>query len=343
MISALVQEIRLKAPHFKEPIETIYIGGGTPSLLQTAEISSLLETVHTHFSVIPTPEITLEANPDDISREKAKEWFQTGINRLSIGIQSFESSILHWMNRAHSGEQALNCIEHVRKAGFNNFSIDLIYGTPQQSLEDWQKDLSLVFDLQIPHVSCYALTIEEKTALHHFVQSRKKENVNPDHQADCFQLLTKQMITNGYLHYEISNFCLPGMESKHNKSYWEGKPYLGIGPSAHSYKSNARSWNISNNARYMQSIKENKIPEETEVLSNQQQLNEYIMTGLRTSEGIEKKKISDQWGDDAYSALNSEIAAYIHSGKIIETNTSWKLSEEGKFLADGIAASLFTV
>lgn len=343
MIAALSHELELKAQTFSEPIETIYFGGGTPSVLQTSELSTLLDTIHSQFDVITSPEITLEANPDDIHLEKAVEWKTAGINRLSIGIQSFDNNILQWMNRAHTGEQALQCIEQVREAGFDNLSIDLIYGNPQQTLDAWEKDLSIVFTLRIPHISCYALTLEEKTALHHMVKSGTRENINPDHQADCFSLLLKQMHAHGYLHYEISNFCLPNQESKHNKSYWEGKPYIGIGPSAHSYHANTRCWNVSNNTLYMQSIEEGKIPQECEVLTLEQQWNEYIMTSLRTAEGINKKRIADQWGNNACIALNEEIKRFVQTGKIIETEQSWKLSEEGKFLADGIAAELFKI
>ncbi|MEY3433037.1 MAG: radical family heme chaperone HemW [Bacteroidota bacterium] len=343
MIAALTHELELKAPTFLEPIETIYFGGGTPSLLQTSELSTLLNTIYAQFDVIASPEITLEANPDDIHLEKAVEWKRAGINRLSIGIQSFDSHILQWMNRAHTAEQALKCIDCIREAGFDNFSIDLIYGSPQQSLKAWEKDLSLVFKLRIPHISCYALTLEEKTALHHMVKSGTRENVNPDHQADCFSLLLKQMHAHGYLHYEISNFCIPNHESKHNKSYWEGKPYLGIGPSAHSYQKNTRCWNVSNNIQYIKSIEEDTIPQECEMLTAEQQWNEYIMTSLRTAEGINKKRISDQWGDKACIALNEEIKRFVQTGKMIETEQSWKLSEEGKFLADGIAAEFFKI
>lgn len=341
MIAAIKKEMQIRSVETTDKIETIYIGGGTPSLLHTVDIESLLHTAKTFFDVQPGAEITLEANPDDIHVEKAHAWKDMGINRFSIGIQSFSDLHLQWMNRAHGARQSLECIETIRNAGFSNFSIDLIYGTPGQSQEGWIQDLRTAIDLEIPHLSCYAMTVEEGTALHHLISKEKKDKVSEDEQAERFEALVALTAGGGYTHYEISNFAHPGKESKHNSAYWEGQPYFGFGPSAHSFQHNKRSWNVANNAAYIRGIEAGQPEVGAEILSERDMLNEYIMTGLRSAKGISKETVLLRWGKTTFDILQAEIHKMIQQGKITEDETTWRLSQDGKFFADGIAASLF--
>ena len=341
MVEAISAEIILRADEMKEDIQTIYFGGGTPSILHPSQIAKLLDTINSNYRVAHAPEITLEANPDDITAEKAKAWKQMGINRFSIGVQSFANENLLWMNRAHDARQSIDCINIIREAGFENFSIDLIYGTPGQTQQGWIKDLEKAIELKIPHLSCYALTVEEGTALHHMIGSGKKEKISADEQAERFEALVQLSSTAGYIHYEISNLALPGKESKHNSAYWEGQPYLGFGPSAHSFSGTKRSWNIADNLKYIQSIEAEILPSEEETLREIDQLNEYIMTSLRSIKGMQKEIIKTRWGMDKLEIMTKEIEQFISSEKIIATENAWLLSGEGKFLADGIASSLF--
>ncbi|MEY5045001.1 MAG: radical family heme chaperone HemW [Bacteroidota bacterium] len=343
VLQAIEKEIELRSGEVTEEITTIYFGGGTPSLVDNTVIENVLSEIGRNFTINPKAEITLEANPDDISIEKAKSWKDIGINRFSLGIQSFEDDYLQWMNRAHSASQSFAAIEIIRETGFENFSIDLIYGTPGQTTEGWTKDLQTAIDLKIPHLSCYALTVEEKTALHNLIEKGEKENINPEEQAERFELLMKLTTAAGYHHYEISNFALRGYESKHNSAYWEGVPYLGIGPSAHSYDGIKRKWNIANNISYSKAILDHSPLFEEEILSKNDRFNEYCMTALRRSKGIEKQKIISLGGMEGLSIINKMILPYIESNKVIEDENSWKLTNEGKFFADGIAASLFII
>ena len=298
MIQAIAQELRLRKDEIKEPIQTIYFGGGTPSIVEPFQIELLLQAIDKYYLVDGSPEITMEANPDDITKEHAEVWKSMGINRFSIGIQSFSDIHLEWMNRAHNASQSLLCIDIIRSAGFENFSIDLIYGTPGQSTNDWERDLEKAISLKIPHLSCYALTVEEQTPLFHLIERGKKEKINSDLQAEQFNILVDMTLAAGYNHYEISNVALPGMKSKHNSAYWNGVPYLGVGPSAHSFQNNTRSWNISNNISYVQSIENQIRPFEAEILTQKDQLNEYIMTKLRLDEGMNENDIINTWGDE---------------------------------------------
>jgi len=343
VLKAIETEIALRSSEVEEEIKTIYFGGGTPSLIDVNAIESILNQIGKHFVIHQDAEITLEANPDDINKIKATSWKEIGINRFSLGIQSFEDDYLQWMNRAHNASQCFEAIDIIRETGFENFSIDLIYGTPGQTKEGWIKDLQTAIDLKIPHLSCYALTIEEKTALHHLIEKGEKEAVSPDEQAERFQLLMELSSSAGYHHYEISNLALTGFESKHNSAYWEGIPYLGIGPSAHSYDGKIRKWNIANNMIYTNGILNNSPQFEEELLSDNDQFNEYCMTAIRRSKGIEKQKIILLGGNNRLLAMNEMLKPYINSGKVIEDHDGWKLTNEGKFFADGIAASLFIV
>ena len=341
MVEAISTEIILRAHEMKEDIQTIYFGGGTPSILEPETINKMLQAIKAQYAVSNDPEITLEANPDDITAEKAQAWKQMGINRFSIGVQSFADENLLWMNRAHDARQSIDCINIIREAGFENFSIDLIYGTPGQTQQGWIKDLEKAIELKIPHLSCYALTVEEGTALHHMIGSGKKEKISADEQAERFDALVQLSSLAGYSHYEISNLALPGKESKHNSAYWEGKPYLGFGPSAHSFSGIKRSWNIADNLKYIQSIEAGILPSEEETLREIDQLNEYIMTALRSIKGMQKDIITARWGNDKMQIISTEIDQFIQSGKIIANDNAWVLSGEGRFFADGIASSLF--
>ena len=343
MIEAIDQEIRMRASSSFNHISTIYFGGGTPSIIDPEKINKLLNTIKSNFTVQTDAEITLEANPDDININNALAWKAMGINRFSIGIQSFSEENLQWMNRAHKAKQSIDCIDLIRTAGFNNFSIDLIYGTPGQDQAAWDSDLKFAIDLEVPHLSCYALTIEEGTALHHMVKTQQRTDINQDEQAERFNALVKMTKQAGYAQYEISNFALPGMESRHNSAYWQGKPYLGVGPAAHSFEGNTRSWNVSNNMKYIRSIQASILPSEHEELSAVDLLNEYIMTGLRSSSGIDRQKIINQWGSAYLNMIEIEITAWLESGKLLKTDNGWALSDAGKFFADGIAASLFVL
>ena len=350
LIAALVKEIIIsssfakqtgEAEEPKDIIETIYFGGGTPSILNTEDLKFILEALQNKFVIAPGAEITLEANPDDINTEKLKQWKQIGINRLSVGIQSFQENELSWMNRTHTAADSLRCIDEIIAAGFTNFSIDLIYGSPLLSGDDWQKNAAIVIEKKIPHISCYALTVEPKTALAKMIAQHKKETVDAEKQAAQFLLLMNWMKQAGYEHYEISNFALPGMRSKHNSSYWQGKNYYGFGPSAHSFDGKSRRWNIANNALYIQSLQKNIIPFEEEILTPTQQLNEYIMTSLRTMEGLDLKKIENNFGENFHSKLKDASIKWQNGNKLVSHNSNLILTTEGKLFADGIAADLF--
>jgi oxygen-independent coproporphyrinogen-3 oxidase len=341
VVTSILKEISLRSSEPIEEIQTIYFGGGTPSILEPEVINKMLQAIKVHYAVSNDPEITLEANPDDITVEKAKAWKQMGINRFSIGVQSFADENLQWMNRAHDASQSIACIHTIREAGFENFSIDLIYGTPGQTQQGWIKDLEKAIAMKVPHLSCYALTVEEGTALHHMIGSGKKEKISADEQAERFETLVQLSSAAGYIHYEISNLALPGKESRHNSAYWESRPYLGFGPSAHSFSGIKRSWNIADNLKYIQSIEAGVLPNEEETLREIDQLNEYIMTSLRSIKGMQKEIIRTRWGMDKLQVISKEIEKFVVAGKITSTEKTWSLSREGRFFADGIASSLF--
>ncbi|MFM8805954.1 MAG: radical SAM family heme chaperone HemW [Sphingomonadales bacterium] len=336
LVAALGQEILLRKDYLqRQPIDTIYIGGGTPSLLSPQALSFLLDTLQEHYGYDTTTEITLEANPDDISEENCHTWQQLGVNRLSIGVQSFKEEELRWMNRAHSAVQSIEGLQTARRF-FDNISIDLIYGLPHQSQADWLSNIEQSISLGIPHLSCYALTVEPKTALEKKIRTGQYNPVEPDRQSEQFMLLMNRLETAGYRHYEISNFALPHKESRHNSAYWQGAHYLGIGPSAHSYNGSSRQWNVSNNAQYIKALAQDQLPFEQEILTSVQQLNEYIMIALRTDKGIDLLKI----GNDRQRLLRM-ADRYIDSGHLMKNEDRIWLTKEGKLLADGIAAALF--
>lgn len=323
------------------PVQTIYFGGGTPSLLPPAAISSLLDTLRRHYNVQPDAEITLEANPDDLQPATLEGLKAAGINRLSIGIQSFFEEDLRWMNRAHNAQQAEDCITQARAAGFDNFSIDLIYGGPTLSNEHWRQNVARAVALDVPHLSCYALTVEPGTALDHFIQHHKVPPIDPDRAAQHFEMLMQWLEEAGYEHYEISNFALPGKRSRHNSSYWQGKPYLGLGPSAHSFNISSRQWNVANNALYIQGVRKGSLASEKEILSPQMALNEYIMISLRTEAGCNLERVAERFGPEKSRQLYSAGKEFIEKGWMKEEAATLRLTRAGKFFADGIAAAMF--
>ena len=345
LIAALVKEIQLTTTNAantgKEFCETIYFGGGTPSILSIDDLLMIMDAIHNKFLIAPDAEITFEANPDDITPAKLKLWKQAGINRFSVGIQSFLEQELIWMNRAHTAAESIQCIDAIKEAGFTNYSIDLIYGSPLLSDEDWMKNVQTVIEKDIPHISCYALTVEPKTALDKMIAQYKKAPVDAEKQANQFLFLMDWMEQAGYEHYEISNYAKPGMRSRHNSSYWQGKHYYGFGPSAHAFDGKTRRWNIANNALYIQALKKNTIPFEEELLTDIQQLNEYIMTALRTIEGVDLEKISTIYGKKIGNELRIAGNKYIQTKRLENKNDRLILTKEGKLFADGIAADLF--
>ncbi|AWO01715.1 coproporphyrinogen III oxidase [Chitinophaga alhagiae] len=323
------------------PVQTIYFGGGTPSLLPPPVISGLLDTLRCHYNVQPDAEITLEANPDDLEAATLEGLKAAGINRLSIGIQSFFEEDLRWMNRAHNAQQAEACIVQARAAGFDNFSIDLIYGGPTLSHEHWRQNVAKAVALEVPHLSCYALTVEPGTALDHFIRHHKVPAIDPDRAAQHFELLMQWLEEAGYEHYEISNFALPGKRSRHNSSYWQGKPYLGLGPSAHSFNISSRQWNVANNALYIQGVRKGSLAFEKELLSPQMALNEYIMISLRTEAGCNLDVVAERFGPEKSLQLHAAGKEFIEKGWMKEEATTLRLTRAGKFFADGIAAAMF--
>ena len=343
MLLALEQELLLRKEELKnEKIETIYFGGGTPSVLQTAEIEHLVEAVYRNYKVIETPEITLEANPDDLSVTKIKELSDSSINRLSIGIQSFFDQDLKLMNRAHNANEAHTCIAEAKKY-FNNISIDLIYGIPGMTNARWEENIAQALSYSLPHISSYALTVEPKTALKAFIEKGVIPDVDDEIAQQQFYLLLDLLEGEGYQNYEISNFEKEGYFSKNNTAYWQGKKYLGIGPSAHSYNGIRRGWNISNNSKYIKSINQKLLPLEEETLTKTDRYNEYVMTGLRTIWGISLYKIQTEFGNSYYEYLLQQSDKYIKEEMLSVDGDKIYVTKKGKFLCDGIASDLFMI
>lgn len=344
-VAALLKEIELQAANNylqNQTVETIYFGGGTPSLLSTEEVNTILNKLHQLFPVAANAEITLEANPDDVTDEKLAGWKAAGINRLSIGIQSLFDEDLQWMNRAHTATEAKQVIQKARAAGFETFTVDLIYGTPGLTDDKWKQNIDWVLQQNITHLSCYALTVEEKTPLDKQIRLHQKTDIDPEQQSRQFLLLMEAMKQAGFEHYEISNFAKPGHRSKHNSSYWHGTYYLGLGPSAHSFNGNSRQWNVANNQQYIQSLQQNMILFEKEELTRTQQLNEYIMTSLRLMEGCDLNYIKEKFGEEKAAQLKKEAVSFATKCWLIDTNDHLILTTEGKLFADRIAAELFS-
>lgn len=341
LISCLVKELEIRKGELKdEMIETIYFGGGTPSLLSVEEIELLMKSIYENYRVSANPEITLEANPDDLTDAKIFELAESPINRLSIGIQSFFEDDLKLMNRAHNSDEAKSCLS-AAIGSFDNITVDLIYGIPNMPVEKWKKNLQTVFDLGIHHISSYALTVEPNTALDSYIKNGKYPPLDEALAKQHFDVLVEETQKNGFVHYEISNFGKPNYFSQHNTSYWLGKKYLGIGPSAHSFSKTHRSWNVSNNTKYIKAILENKLPNEVEELSKNDQFNEYIMTGLRTIWGVSLAEVELEFGIDYKNKLLVSAENFIIQELLEIDNYVLKTTKKGKFLADGIASDLF--
>jgi oxygen-independent coproporphyrinogen-3 oxidase len=341
MVLVLAKEIEMRKSEFQDEIvETIYFGGGTPSILQIADLRFLIDEVYRNYKVVENPEITVEANPDDLTENRIIELSKNKVNRLSIGIQSFFEDDLQLMNRAHNVAEAKKCLE-IATHYFDNISIDLIYGVPEMSNEKWLQNIETALSFGVPHISSYALTVEPKTALHSFIQKGIIPSPDDEVAQEHFQILVDKLSENGFIHYELSNFGKENYLSKNNSSYWLGKKYIGIGPSAHSYDGKNRGWNVSNNSLYIKSIQENKLPIEIETLTKTDRYNEYIMTGLRTIWGVSLERIEHEFGKTYLDYLNQQAAKFIEDHLLFVDDNILRTTKKGKFLSDGIASDLF--
>ncbi len=344
MILALAKELGMRKPldsaQDDNIIETIYFGGGTPSVLSNEEINFLISEVYKHYKVVENPEITLEANPDDLSTERILELSKSPINRLSIGIQSFYEDDLKMMNRAHNSAEAKKCLEEATKY-FDNISLDLIYGIPGLTDEMWKQNIQTALDFGIPHISSYALTVEPKTALSKLIQTGKVAEPQDEAASNHFNILVEMLQKNGFIHYELSNFGKENYFSKNNSAYWLGKKYIGIGPSAHSYDGEKRGWNIANNSLYLKAIQNDELPIETEILTVSDRYNEYIMTGLRTIWGVSLERIKNEFGTEYLNYLQKQSQKFLNDELLSIENNILKPTLKGKFLTDGIASDLF--
>ncbi|NIF07037.1 radical SAM family heme chaperone HemW [Chryseobacterium sp. Tr-659] len=345
MLRAMKTELMLRKDELQNrTLKTLYFGGGTPSILSVDEISSLIdETLH-HFSFEKDIEITLEANPDDLDKNFLKQLAGTPVNRLSIGTQSFFEEDLKLMNRAHSASDAESSIKRAQDFGFENLSIDLIYGSPTSNLEIWKENLNKTIALEVPHISSYALTVEPKTALENWISKGKIKSPKEDEQNREFYYLSDFLKDNGFEHYEVSNFAKPGFYSRHNSAYWKYQEYLGIGPSAHSYNGfDVRSWNVANNQQYIKKLNDKLLAKEEEILSQEDQFNEMIMIGLRTIWGVDLKSLKNKFSDRMLEHFQTEIKSKIEEGILMIENDHLKIPEKHWFMADGIASDLFIV
>lgn len=341
MVLALAKELQLRKKEFqKESVATIYFGGGTPSVLTPEEIKFLIDVIYENYHVVSTPEITLEANPDDLSEDRIAAFTELGINRLSIGIQSFFEDDLQLMNRAHNSEEAQKCLE-IATRYFDNISLDLIYGIPGMTNERWRQNIETALSFGVPHISSYALTVEPKTALNKLIQTGKVASPNDEVAQEHFMILVETLEENGFIHYELSNFGKENYFSQNNSAYWLGKKYLGIGPSAHSYDGVSRSWNVSNNALYLKAIQIEELPNEIEKLTIEDRYNEYVMTGLRTIWGVSLIRIEQEFGEKFLDYLKKQSQKFIADGLLSITDNILKPTLKGKFLTDGIASDLF--
>ncbi|WP_191858725.1 radical SAM family heme chaperone HemW [Hanstruepera ponticola] len=341
MVFALQNELLLRKEELKnQVVETIYFGGGTPSLLTNDEIQEIINSVYSNYPVVESPEITLEANPDDLTNKCINELIDSPINRLSIGIQSFFEDDLKLMNRAHNANEAKSCLEEVTKH-FDNISIDLIYGIPNATNAHWLKNIETALSYGVPHISCYALTVEPKTALHSFIKKGIIEEVDDEAAQEQFHILLDILESNNFVHYELSNFGKTGYFSKNNTAYWQGKPYLGIGPSSHSFNGKQRGWNVRNNTKYIKALQDNQLPIEWEVLTKTDRYNEYIMTGLRTIWGVSLLKIEAEFGISYKKYLLQQADKFINQHLLYIDNNQLLATKKGKFLSDGIASDLF--
>ena len=343
LIQAINKELEIRKDEISTPIETIYFGGGTPSILSEIELESIFETIYKNYSTKNLKEITLEANPDDLNKEKLNFLKSTPINRFSIGVQSFFEKDLKLMNRAHNAQEAETSIKLAQDFGFENITIDLIYGSTTTTNEMWKQNLQKAIELNVPHISSYALTIEEKTILDYQIKKGITKPVDEDRQNEQFQLLVDTLTSNDFIQYEISNFGKEDYFSLHNSNYWKGIHYLGIGPSAHSYNGKTRAWNIANNSKYIQAINENNLPQEIEVLNEVEKFNEMIMIGLRTIYGIDLNRINSEFSQPLVNSFHEELNQLINENLVEKKENKIILKPEAKFFADGIASRLFYI
>ncbi len=341
---ALKKEIVLQKAYLKsEKISTVYFGGGTPSLLSKNELNEIFDCLKNNFQIEEDAEITLEANPDDLTTEKIKDLKDTSVNRLSIGIQSFYDEDLKLMNRAHSAEESIKAVKLAQENGFDNITIDLIYGIPGLTDHRWRNNLQIAFALNVNHISAYCLTVEPKTVLANQVKKGLVKNVDEQQSSEQFEIMLEAMHQNDFVQYEISNFCRNGAFSKHNSNYWKKEIYLGLGPSAHSFNGSSRQWNVSNNVLYIQSIEKGVPNFEKEILSEAQRYNEYVMTSLRTIWGIDLKYVEQHFGKEYLDYCLKEVGEYIKSESVLAEENKLYLSDKGKLIADKIASDLFFV
>jgi oxygen-independent coproporphyrinogen-3 oxidase len=341
-LEALQEEIFLQKNYLGgKKIDSVYLGGGTPSLLKVQWIEQILDNIRNYFSMGENPEITLEANPDDLDPAVLSDYLKTGINRLSVGVQSFFDDDLGYLNRIHSGKQAAESVIRAQDTGFSNISIDLIYGIPTLTSEKWKKNLEKAFSLNVPHISTYSLTVEPKTALDLLIRKNKLPAPDEERVLQHFRILLQMMKENGFEHYEISNFSKKGLYSRHNSMYWNRIPYLGLGPSAHSYNGTSRQWNISSLVQYIDQINRKEPFFESEELTEIQKYNEYVMVSLRTMWGCDIRKIKDEFGEEFASGFRVQVASHVSAGGVVEREGIYYLTDEGKLFADGIASDLF--
>jgi len=344
MLKSIKKEIRMRQAYLNNAIITsIYFGGGTPSILNKEEIKGLVDAIYHHFKIDPKAEITLECNPDDLHAEMLTDLKEIGINRLSIGIQSFDDADLKFMNRSHNAKEALNCIQLAKEVGFKNITIDLIYGLPNQSNEKWEQNLKQMLALDVQHFSAYALTVEPKTALKHLIDKKKITPLEEKITVEHFNTLVRIATENNFIHYEISNFGKEGFFSYHNTAYWKNQNYLGVGPSAHSFNGTSRQWNIANNRKYIEKVNKNEAYFEVEKLSNAHQYNEYIFTALRTIWGVELDYITTQFGEEAQQYFKKQVQNWLTQKKMKQLEDTYTLTGTGKLYADAIASDLFIV
>ena len=344
LVEAIKKEIALRKNYLQgEDVETVYLGGGTPSILPHAALMDIFSELAKYFTISKDAEITLEANPDDLSFKKIQELVSTPVNRLSVGIQSFFDIDLKFLNRIHTAADAERCVHQLQEMGFTNITIDLIYGIQTLSNEQWNKNIEKAFQLNVNHISSYSLTVEPKTVFASMIQKRSIPNIDDVKSAEQFEMLMDSMLANEFLHYEISNFCKEGFYSKHNSSYWLGKSYLGLGPSAHSYNGVARQWNVKSNSKYILSLKENLLPFENEILTEHQKYNEYILTSLRTIWGVDEKKIESDFSKDVYERYLKSVIEKINEGYVEKEAGKLTLTRKGKLYADKISSDLFII
>ncbi len=342
MVESILLEATMRKSYLQnKQVQSVYFGGGTPSLLETKELEKILQSIHKNFSLDAGAEITLEANPDDIRNEVLREWKDIGINRLSIGIQSFYDRDLLWMNRSHDADQAIKSIELALANGFENLTADLIYGIPMQSHSEWEQNILTLTDAGIHHLSCYALTVEPRTVLQHMVLTGKTMQPDEKHASEQFEILTALTKEKEFEQYEISNFARNKNYAVHNTSYWKGNTYLGLGPSAHSYNGSARQWNISNNSKYMRGIEQHLPVSEEELLTTHQQMNERIMLGLRTQWGMDIKQFIAEFGTVNWEIIRKEGSRHFASGTLFIDNDQLHIAQKNKFIADKVISDLF--